>query len=141
MHALRRFRRKAANSNLAEEKSTPSDPRSGTCIKTSLKVDFGEIMPTLPFVTHDQVALGQMVNVVYFTAMCAFIFGLIGTAEFGGSYRRQCVLPVGENSLSSKRPTCLPSQVLFSRCMECNCSSKSKRNVVKSNAQLIWHWQ
>lgn len=43
-----------------------------------------------------QVALGQMVNVVYFTAMCAFVFGLIGTAEFGGSYQRQCVLPIGK---------------------------------------------
>ncbi len=43
-----------------------------------------------------QVALGQMVNVVYFTAMCAFVFGLIATAEFGGSYQRQCVMPVGK---------------------------------------------
>ena len=43
-----------------------------------------------------QVALGQMVNVIYFTAMCAFVFGLIATAEFGGSYRRQCAMPIGE---------------------------------------------
>ena len=56
-----------------------------------------------------QVALKQMINVIYFTAMCAFVFGLVGTAEFGGSLRRQCVLPIGKSFRAA----------LFSACITC----------------------
>jgi hypothetical protein len=40
-------------------------------------------------------ALPALMSVVYFTLMCAVLFGLSGIQLFGGSLQRQCILPTG----------------------------------------------